>query len=281
MAKKYGLVIDVTRCDGCGSCLLAVKDEYVGNDYPGYSAPQPNEGQNWLDLVEVEQGQGTKIKMDYIPVMYKHDRNFVPKEGIPEGAMYVREDGLTIIDPVKSKGCKQIVDDCKDGTIFWNEELQIPQIYTLDAHRMDEGEKYPRCVESCPTQALFWGDLNDPESDVSKFIAEHEGEIEDYMPEEGADYVVRYYKLPKPFIAGEVMLCDSEDCVRDAKVTLTCAKTGNTVTTTTDFLGDFEFKYLAVGGNYTVKIEYPGYQAAEVEVTTDIAKNLGEIVLNK
>ena len=137
---RYGLVIDVTRCDGCGSCLLAVKDEYTGNNYPGYSAPQPNEGQNWLDLVEVEQGQGSKIKMDYIPVMYKHNRNLVLPEGVPEGAMYVREDGLTIIDPEKAKGCKAIVDNCKDGTIFWNEELQLPQIYTLDAHRLDEGE---------------------------------------------------------------------------------------------------------------------------------------------
>mgnify|MGYP002590679255 CR=1 FL=1 len=42
---KYGLVIDITRCDGCGSCLLSVKDEYVGNNYPGYSAPQPVNGQ--------------------------------------------------------------------------------------------------------------------------------------------------------------------------------------------------------------------------------------------
>ena len=61
---RYGLVIDITRCDGCGSCLLSVKDEYVGNNYPGYSAPQPVNGQNWLDLVEVEQGHGTKVKVD-------------------------------------------------------------------------------------------------------------------------------------------------------------------------------------------------------------------------
>ena len=110
--------------------------------------------------------------------MYKHNRNLVLPEGVPEGAMYVREDGLTIIDPVKAKGCKAIVDNCKDGTIFWNEELQLPQIYTLDAHRLDEGEKLPRCVESCPTQAMHWGDLNDPESDVSKFIAAHPGETD-------------------------------------------------------------------------------------------------------
>ena len=67
MAKKYCLIIDVTRCDGCGSCQLSVKDEYVGNSYPGYAAEQPCDGVNWLWLNEVEQGHGTKIKMDYIP----------------------------------------------------------------------------------------------------------------------------------------------------------------------------------------------------------------------
>ena len=224
---KYGLVIDITRCDGCGSCLLAVKDEYVGNNYPGYSAPQPWNGQNWLDLIEVEQGHGTKLKMDYIPVLYPHNRNLNPADipGAPEGSVVVREDGLTIIDPEKAKGCKAIYEyfeKVAPGTVYWNEELQLPQMYILDAHRLDEGEKLPRCVESCPTQALHWGDLEDPDSDVSKFIAEHPGELEDYFPAEGADYVVRYYKLPKPFIAGEVMLCDSKDCLKGAKVTLTC-----------------------------------------------------------
>ena len=278
---RYGMVIDITRCDGCGSCLLAVKDEYVGNNYPGYSAPQPKEGQNWLDLIEVEQGQGSKIKMDYIPVMYKHNRNLKPIAGAPEGAIYVREDGLTVIDPEKAKGCKAIYEALKDQGVYWNEELQLPQLYTLDAHRLDEGEKLPRCVESCPTQAMHWGDLDDPNSDVSKFIAEHADEIEDYEAEEGADYVVRYYKLPKPFIAGEVMLEDSVDCVKGAKVTLTCKECSKVYETETDFFGDFEFKYLKKGATYTVKAEYPGYAAKEVTVVLDAAKNLGEIVLSK
>lgn len=281
MAKKYGLVIDITRCDGCGSCLLAVKDEYVGNNYPGYSAPQPKEGQNWLDLIEVEQGHGTKIKMDYIPVMYPHNRSLKPIPGAPEGAVKVREDGLTVIDPEKAKGCKAIYEALKDKGCFWNEELQLPQIYTLDAHRMDEGEKLPRCAESCPTQAMHWGDLNDPESEVSRFIAEHPGEIEDLYPEEGADYVVRYYKLPKPFIAGEVMVCDSKDCVKGAKVTLTCKDCAKTMETETDFFGDFEFKYLVKDAEYTVKAEVPGYKSAEVTVKLDEAKNLGVITLEK
>jgi Fe-S-cluster-containing dehydrogenase component len=276
---KYGLVIDVSRCSGCGSCLLAVKDEYIGNSYPGYCEAQPRSGHNWLDIIEVEQGEGNKVKVDYVPLMYRHNRNLKPIQGVPEGAMYVREDGLTIIDPIKAKGCKKIVDECKDGTIFWNEELGLPQIYTLDSHRLDEGERLPRCVESCPTQAMHWGDLNDPLSNVSIFTAEHEGEIEDYMPEPGADYAVRYYKLPKPFITGDVVAADKPDeCCAGADVAL--LKDGaEIVRTVTDFMGDFQFTYLERGAKYTVRVSFPGYAAKEFEVIIDRALDLGTVVL--
>jgi len=278
---KYGLVIDISRCTGCGACLLAVKDEYVGNDYPGYSAAQPKNGHNWLDLIEVEQGEGEKVKMGYIPLMYRHDRNLKPIPGVPDGAIYVRDDGLTIIDPVKAKGCKQIVDACKEGTIFWNEELELPQIHTLDAHRLDEGEKYPRAVESCPTLAMHWGDLDDPNSDVSLFTKEHAGEIEDYMPEPGADYVVRYYKLPRPFITGEVLLSDKPDeCCEGAKVVL--EQNGAPVAqTVTDFMGDFQFLGLEKGAEYTVRVNVSGYAEFETKTDVDSAKNLGAILLSK
>lgn len=287
MAKKYGLVIDITRCDGCGSCQLSVKDEYVGNSYPGYAAEQPCDGVNWLWLKEVEQGHGWKIKMDYIPILFPHNRNFKLSDipGAPEGSVFVREDGLVIIDPEKARGCKAIYEyfeKVAPGTVFWNEEKQLPQTYILDAHRLDEGEKLPRCVEDCPTQAMHWGDLNDPGSDVSRFVAEHRDEIEDYFPtENGEDYVVRYWRLPKPFVAGEVMLCDSPDCVKGAKVTISCPNHGWSQTTETDFFGDFEFKYLKQGRTYVIKAEYPGYKAKELTVTVDEAKNLGEIVLDK
>lgn len=285
---KCGLIIDITRCDGCGSCLLSVKDEYVYNSYPGYAAEQPCDGVNWLWLKEIEQGQGMKVKMDYIPVMFPHDRNFDPQKeipGCPEGAVYVRPDGLTIIDPEKAKGCKAIYEyfeKAAPGTVFWNEELQLPQTYILDAHRLDEGERLPRCVEDCPTQAMHWGDLNDPESDVAKFVAAHPGEIEDYFPtDKGQDYVVRYWRLPKPFITGEVMLCDSEDCVKGAKVTIRCPHGNWSEETATDFFGDFQFKYLKQGRTYLVRAEYPGYQPKELEVTLDAAKDLGVLVLDK
>ena len=259
MEKKWGLAIDITRCDGCGSCMLSVKDEYDGNSYPGYCEKVPD-STFLLSLKEVVQGQNYKMQMDYIPVMFPHDRNFDPSVipgDVPEGAIYVREDGLTVIDPEKAKGCRAIYDYFKDtGAIFWNDELDIPQIYTLDSHRLDEGEKLPRCVEDCPTQAMHWGDLNDPESDVSKFIAEHGDELEDYcdMPE-GADCVVKYYKLPKPFIAGEVTNADETECIEGVRVMCTEKSTGNIIITETDCFGDFWFKYLKKDEDYTVLVD--------------------------
>lgn len=281
MPKKYGLIIDITRCDGCGSCMLSVKDEYSGNSYPGYCAEVPDEV-FLMNLKEVTQGSGYKLNMDYIPRMFPHDRNFDVSKipGAPEGSIYVREDGLLVIDPEKAKGCRAIYDYLKekcpdDNLVYWNEELQIPQIYTLDSHRLDEGEKYPRCVEDCPTQAMHWGDLNDPESDVSRFLAEHEGEIEDLYEDEGADYVVRYYKLPKPFIAGEVTNEDESECIPEKKVTLTEKSTGNITITETDFMGDFWFKYLKKDESYTVEVE----GCEPFDVVLDEAKNVGVVAI--
>ncbi len=108
--KRYAIAIDITRCDGCGSCFLACKDEYTGNDHPPYSVAQPNHGHKWLNLREVEQGAGSKVKMDYIPVMCQHCENPVCAEGAPEGAVYTRPDGVVILDPVKAKGRKDMVE---------------------------------------------------------------------------------------------------------------------------------------------------------------------------
>ena len=211
----------------------------------------------------------------------------------PEGAVYVREDGITIIDPVKAKGCREIYEyfnKLYPGTCFWNEELQLPQIYILDAHRLDQkienptwGDKELRCSESCPTQALHWGDLNDPESDAAKWVAEHGTEdLEDYFPQEGADFIVKYYRLPKPFIAGQILREDMPlDCVEGAKVSCKCLKTGKVFETTTNFLGDFQFKYLHQGGEYEVTCEVEGYKPETIKVTLDKAKDLGTIVVSK
>jgi len=280
--KQYAIAIDITRCDGCGSCFLACKDEYTGNDYPPYSVAQPNHGHKWMNLREVEQGTGSKVKMDYIPILCQHCENPVCAEGAPEGAVYTRPDGIVILDPVKSKGRKDMVEKCPYGAIYWNEALGVPQKCTLCAHMLDAGEKTVRCVESCPTQALHFGDVNDPNSDISKYLAAKKGHVEDLNPEFGTKPRIRYIDLPKPFIAGEAVLSDKPgEPAEGVKVTLTEVESGKALETETDFLSDFEFKALAAGKNYKLRLEKEGYLPEERSLCLTQAVNTGEIVLKR
>jgi len=48
--KKWNLVIDVAGCENCSNCALATKDEHIGNDFPGYAAPQPRHGHHWIRI---------------------------------------------------------------------------------------------------------------------------------------------------------------------------------------------------------------------------------------
>ena len=140
---------------------------------------------------------------------------------------------------------------------------------------LDQGEKEPRCVETCPTEALLFGDLDDPESKVSKAIAS--GATEAMHPEYGLKEKVVYMNLPKRFVAGTVVYGDKDECAGDVTVTLT--GNGKPQTTKTNFFGDFEFEGLAADTEYTVKIEAKGYKPQELKASTKIDVNLGEIFL--
>ena len=84
-----------------------------------------------------------------MPVMCNHCDDAPCMKAAKNGAITKRADGIVIIDPVKSKGQKQIVDACPYGAISWNEELQIPQAWIFDAHLLDEGWTKTRAEQSC------------------------------------------------------------------------------------------------------------------------------------
>lgn len=276
----YSIAIDATRCTGCYACFLACKDEFVGNDYPNISAAQPNDGPVWVRIEETTHGSGTKIKVDYTPVMCQQCQDAPCMQAGDSGAVYRRADGIVIVDPEKAKGRKELVASCPYGAIVWNEALNLPQKCTLCAHMIDAGEKTVRCVETCPTQSLVFGDLDDPQSAISQRLREKDGQYESYMPSYNTQPTVKYFGLTKPFIAGEVLLADKPgECAPGAMVTLT-AKDGKTKRiTSADFLGDFEFKGLEADAEYTVRAEHQGYAAREIAVRTAGSVNVGEIVL--
>jgi Fe-S-cluster-containing dehydrogenase component len=274
---KYGMVIDVTKCTGCYNCFLTCRDEFAGNDNGKYAGPQPMSGMNWMKVLEKERGQYPKVKVAYTPMMCMHCENAGCIKAARDNAVYRRPDGIVIIDPVKAKGQQQIVSACPYRVIEWNEEKQLPQKCILCAHMLDKGEKVPRCVESCPTGALVFGDLDNPKSEIAKLMAS--GKTEALHPEYGLKEKVRYIGLVKKFIAGTVIYGDIDEVAVGAKVSL--SGNGKAQTVETNGFGDFEFEGLADNAAYVVKIEASGYQPRSVKAKTLKDTYLGEIVLKK
>jgi Fe-S-cluster-containing dehydrogenase component len=125
--KKWNLVIDVAKCFNCQACALTCHDEYHGNEFPGYAAEMPNRGHRWIDIRSREKGQCPMVEVVYLPVTCNHCDDAPCIRAARDGAVKKRPDGIVIIDPVKAKGQRQIVDACPDGAVWWNEEKDLPQ----------------------------------------------------------------------------------------------------------------------------------------------------------
>ncbi len=233
-------------------------------------------GHFWMRMVEKERGKYPKVKVAYSPVPCMHcDDAQCVRIAAQDKAIYKRPDGIVLIDPVKSKGQKNLVSACPYRVIYWNEEKQIPQKCTFCAHLLDQGWKEPRCVEACPTRALMFGDLDDPNSEVAKLVAS--GKVELLHPEYNMKDKVTYIGLAKKFIAGSVVFGDKKECAEH--VTVTLIGDGKRQAVKTNNYGDFEFEGLHDNKEYKVKIKHPGYKEQELSARTSADIYLGEIVL--
>ena len=103
--KSWNLVIDVARCHDCNDCFLADKDEFVGNEFPPYSAAQPWHGHRWMNIKRKERGQYPMVQTAYLPTPCLHCDDAPCLTA--DGAVYKREDGLVIIDPVKARAARR------------------------------------------------------------------------------------------------------------------------------------------------------------------------------
>lgn len=276
--KKWNLIIDVAECTNCNLCTLAAMDEYVDNDFPGYSAPMPKHGHQWINILQKERGQIPTIDVAYVPTMCNHcdSAPCVAKGG---GAVTKRADGIVIIDPVKAKGRKDLVESCPYGHIWWNKELKLPQAWTFDAHLIDQGWKQTRGEQSCPTGAMKAVCVDD--ADMTAIALKDNLEV--IKPELGTKPRVYYknlWRYSSCFIAGTVSakVKDLVECVEGAKVRL--VKDGSVVAeTTTDNYGDFKFDRLTENsGEYVVEI-VSGRSKKQVKAQLGASVTLGEIRL--
>ncbi len=202
---KYGMLIDLHKCVGCGACMIACKIE---NNVP--------EGFFWHNYIYKMQGTFPNVKYEFIPIQCNHCEIAPCVKTCPVEAMYKAEGGLTANDPKKCIGCGACIIACPYQSIsfnkkapheFWrnNEKLieggtsspkevaqktgaQIPyynhkinktyvgirpkgivEKCTFCDHRILEG-KDPYCVEACPTKAKVFGDLNQPASQINQLL---------------------------------------------------------------------------------------------------------------
>jgi Fe-S-cluster-containing dehydrogenase component len=278
--SKWNMIIDVAECTNCQLCTLATMDEYVGNDWPGYSAPMPRHGHKWINILQKERGQAPMIDVAYVPTMCNHCDDAPCIKAAKDGAIAKRPDGIVVIDPVKAKGQKQLVDACPYGHIWWNEELGVAQAWPFDSHLIDQGWRQTRGQQSCPTGAMRAIKVDDAEMDR---IARDEA-LEVMKPELGTRPRVYYrnlWRYSTCFIGGSLSVEQggAVDCVEGAKVRL--MKAGKPVAeTVSDNYGDFKFDRLdESSGTYTVEIEAPGRPRKTVEAKLGESINLGEIRL--
>ena len=208
MAKRYGIVIDLKRCVGCRSCQVACKAT-------NFSPP----GVFFSRVLLQEKGKYPYAKLDFVPVQCNQCNNPACLDVCPTGATSKREDGIITIDPQKCTGCRYCMIACPYRQRFFlssppNKRTYFPAgptpyesmgnkvrnyltgtvikcDFCVGSGRLDKGLQ-PACVETCISKARYFGDLNDPKSEVSRLILSRGGF--QLLPGEGTDPSVYYLK---------------------------------------------------------------------------------------
>ncbi|NUS39947.1 MAG: 4Fe-4S dicluster domain-containing protein [Lysobacter sp.] len=223
--KKLGLVIDLDTCVGCHACAVGCKQWNSGGIAGPLTDEQPYGTEPtgvWFNRVHSYEvaaessarhphGDGGAISTQpamtlHFPRSCLHCETPACVTVCPTGASYKRaEDGIVLVDEDKCIGCKLCSWACPYGAREYSAVEGVMKKCTLCVDRiynenLPEAEREPACVQVCPTRARHFGDLGDPESKVSKLVAERGGVA--LMPELGYAPVNRYLP-PRPRRAGD------------------------------------------------------------------------------
>jgi tetrathionate reductase subunit B len=117
----------------------------------------------------------------------------------PVKATFKRDDGPVLIDPNVCIGCGICIQACPYDARYFNTVQETADKCTFCVHRLDRG-LLPACVTSCVGRARVFGDLNDPESGVSKLLARNP--VNTLMPEVGTEPQIYYINLNGEIVTG-------------------------------------------------------------------------------
>jgi Fe-S-cluster-containing dehydrogenase component len=281
--KRWALEIDVKLCINCSNCVLATKDEYFGNVFPGYSAEQPPEGVETIKIERHVRGDGSFTDVSYIPKTCNHCDNAPCIKAAGDGSIYKRPDGIVMIDPVKAKNRRDLVDACPYGMILWNREAEVPQNWNFDAHLIDAGWTEPRCAQACPTRAIRALKLDD--QGLAKRVEEEGLSVLDPGPNtrprvfyRGLDEVLQH------IVTGnicEVAENGRQQNLEGAEVVLIDSAEGGKRSTKTDAFGDFRFNGLSADvSTIELRLRRNGAEMRIASAQRSGSLNLGTLYIN-
>ncbi|MDD5686535.1 MAG: 4Fe-4S dicluster domain-containing protein [Elusimicrobia bacterium] len=201
--KKYAMVIDLRRCIGCESCTVACK---VENNTPVDYSGKTGRKIFWNEVLFKEEKNYPFTKRNFWPRPCFHCEHPTCVKVCPTGASYKNEDGIVLVDHEVCIGCRYCAVACPYGARYFNwskphwpkerEGTFNPEVemrYTgivekctfclhrinkvveqADKERRDPKDEefvhLPACAQTCMSKARYFGDLNDPESKVSKLV---------------------------------------------------------------------------------------------------------------
>jgi Fe-S-cluster-containing dehydrogenase component len=161
--KRYAMAIDTLTCVGCTACVSACKTE---NDVaPGFS-------RDWI-TTEVT-GTFPNLDMTIHSARCNHCEDAPCVSVCPTGASYIGPGGIVLVDADKCTGCKACIAACPYDARFVDPRTGTIDKCTFCVHRIENGIPTTACQDVCPTRSIFFGDINDPTSEISRVLDERE-----------------------------------------------------------------------------------------------------------
>ena len=162
---RMAMVIDLRRCIGCQSCTVACR---TWNELPMDIVYNPV-------LDEGIKGTWPNVHHNYLPTLCMHCKNPECVPCCPTGASQQDPDGTVWIDYKKCMGCMVCVNACPYGMRDQSHMVKRFDMYARKCtfcreRRQNEPGKDTYCVQTCHQKARIFGDLDDPNSEVSKLV---------------------------------------------------------------------------------------------------------------
>ncbi|MDX6296927.1 MAG: hypothetical protein QOI51_784 [Nocardioidaceae bacterium] len=162
---RYGFAIDHRTCIGCHACTVACKTEH-----------QIPVGQFRTWVKYVDSGTFPDSTRDFAVMRCNHCTDAPCIEICPTNALFKRDDGIVDFDNEVCIGCKSCMQACPYDAIYIDKDTNTAAKCNFCAHRVDNGLE-PACVTVCPTQSIWVGDVEDPDSGISRLLASNQTQV--------------------------------------------------------------------------------------------------------